>query len=105
MVKVVWTDSAINDLNDIGEFIAKDSERYAQLTVDRLFSSVDILEEHPRSGKMVTEFANERIRELIRNNYRIVYNIVDEYRIDIISIHRCERLIGNSYDFSELDND
>jgi len=25
MVKVVWTDSAIFDLNDIGEFIAKDS--------------------------------------------------------------------------------
>ena len=105
MVKVVWTDSAIYDLNDIGEYIAKDSERYAQLTIDRLFNSVDILEEHPRSGKMVTEFENEKIRELIKINFRIVYHIVDDYRIDIISVHRCERLIGNTYDFSDLDDD
>lgn len=31
MVKVVWTDSAILDLDNIGEYIAKDSERYAQI--------------------------------------------------------------------------
>ena len=105
MVKVIWTDSAIYDLNEIGEYIAKDSERYAQLTVERLFNSVDILEVHPRSGKMVQEFTNEKIRELIRINYRIVYKIVDEHRVDIISVHRCERLPGNSCDFSELDND
>lgn len=62
MVKVNWTDSAIIDLNEIGECISKDSVRYAQLTVDRLFNSVDILEDHPRSGKMVSEFQNDKIR-------------------------------------------
>jgi plasmid stabilization system protein ParE len=30
MDKVVWTDTAIQDLNDIGDYIAKDSERYAK---------------------------------------------------------------------------
>ena len=45
MVKVIWTDTAIKDLNDIGDYIAKDSERYAQLTIQQLFTSVDILEE------------------------------------------------------------
>lgn len=62
MVKVNWTDSAIIDSYEIGEFISKDSERYAQLTVDRLFNSVDILEDHPRSGKMVSEFQDDKIR-------------------------------------------
>jgi hypothetical protein len=33
MVEIVWTDSAIQDLNDIGEYIAKDSIRYAEITV------------------------------------------------------------------------
>jgi plasmid stabilization system protein ParE len=33
MVKVIWTESAIQDLDDIGEYIAKDSVRYAELTV------------------------------------------------------------------------
>lgn len=105
MVKVVWTDSAIVDLNDIGEHIAKDSERYAELTVDRLFNSVDILEEQPQSGKMVPEIQNDKIRELIRGSYRIVYHIVDEFRIDITTIHNCSRLIGNTYDFSEFDDE
>jgi addiction module RelE/StbE family toxin len=87
MAKEVWTDSAINDLNEIGEYIAKDSERYAKLVVGRLFTSVDILETNPHSGKMIIEFGNDKIRELIRNNYRIIYQIVDRERIDIITIH------------------
>jgi len=52
MVKVIWTDSAIQDLNDIGDYIAKDSQRYAELTVERLFTSVDILEKHPMAGNL-----------------------------------------------------
>lgn len=104
MVKVIWTDSAIQDLNDIGNYIAKDSERYTEITVKRLFNSVDILEEHPKAGKMVPEFEDEKIRELIRGSFRIVYIIIDEFRIDIITVHNCARLIGNTYDFSEFDD-
>lgn len=104
MVKVIWTDSAIQDLNDIGNYIAKDTERYAKITVERLFNSVDILEEHPKAGKMVPEFEDEKIRELIRGSFRIVYHLIDEFRIDIITVHNCARLIGNTYDFSEFDD-
>jgi addiction module RelE/StbE family toxin len=105
MVKVIWTDSAIQDLDDIGNHIAKDSERYAEVTVERLFNSVDMLENFPKAGKMVTEFENELIRELIRGSYRIVYRIIDDFRIDIITVHNCARLIENTYDFSEFDDD
>jgi len=103
MVKVIWTNSAIQDLNDIGEFISKDSERYAQITVERLFNSLDILEEHPKAGKIVPEFENDLIRELVRGSYRIVYHIIDDFRIDILTVHNCARLIGNTYDFSEFE--
>jgi toxin ParE1/3/4 len=104
MVKIVWTDSAIQDLNDIGDYIARDSQRYAELTVEKLFYSVDILEENPKAGKMVPEFEDENIRELIRGSYRIVYHFVDDFRIDILTVHNCARLIGNTYDFSEFDD-
>jgi toxin ParE1/3/4 len=104
MVKIIWTDSAIHDLDDTGNFISKDSERYAEVTVERLFNSVDILEEFPRAGKMVTEFENEFIRELIRGSNRIVYHIIDDFRIDIITVHNSSRLIENTYDFSEFDD-
>jgi len=105
MVKVIWTDSALQDLDDIGDYIAKDSERYAEVTVERLFNSVDILEKYPKAGKMVPEFENESIRELIRDSYRIVYHIIDDLRIDIITVHNCARLLGNTYDFSEFEKE
>jgi len=74
MAEVIWSDSAIQDLNDIGEYISKDSEKYAEITVSQLFSSTDILEDHPKAGKIVPEFEIESIRELILGNYRIVVN-------------------------------
>lgn len=33
MVKLIWTDQAIDDLGDIGDYIAENSEKYAKLTV------------------------------------------------------------------------
>jgi toxin ParE1/3/4 len=105
MDKVIWTDSAIQDLNDIGDYIAKDSEKYAQITVNGLFDSVDILEYYPFSGKIVPEYENENIREIIKGNYRIVYQIVGNERIDILTVHNCARLIENTYNFKDLDKD
>jgi toxin ParE1/3/4 len=89
MVKIIWTDSAIQDLKDIGDFIAKDSVRYAEITVDKLFYSVNILEHHPFAGKITPEFEDETIRELIRGNYRIVYQIINDFRIDILTVNNC----------------
>ena len=51
MVKIVWTDQAIQDLTDIGEYIANDSERYAREVVQSLFESVQLLKSHPKAGR------------------------------------------------------
>lgn len=96
MVKVAWTDSAIQALNDIGEYIAKDTERYAEMVVQHLFESTELLESHPKAGRIVPEFNNKNIRELIRGSYRIVYHIVDTTRIDILTIHHSARLLTKS---------
>jgi toxin ParE1/3/4 len=99
MVKIIWTDSAIEDLNNIGEYIAKDSVRYAEITVLELFESVDILESHPLAGITVPEFENNIIRQIVKGNYRIVYQIIDDFRIDVLTVHNCARLISNSKPF------
>ena len=103
MVKIVWTDSAIYDLNDIGEYISKDSVKYAELTVERLFNAVDIVEDFPDAGKMVIELNDESIRELIRGSYRIVYRKKSIDRIDILTVHNSARMLGNTYDFGDFD--
>jgi toxin ParE1/3/4 len=101
MVKINWTDLALQDLNDIGDYISKDSIRYAEVTVQYLFDSVDILISHPKSGRVVPEFNEEDLRELIRGSYRIVYRIINKSRIDILTVHNTSRLLSNSPLFEE----
>ncbi len=95
MAQVIWTGSALQDLTDIGEYISKDSEKYAEITVSQLFSSTDILEDHPKAGKVVPEFEIESIRELIRGNYRIVYQLIEGHTIYVLAVHHGARLLGN----------
>jgi toxin ParE1/3/4 len=101
MVEIIWTDTAIQDLNDIGEFIRNDSPKYAELTVSNLFNTPSVLVNYPQAGKIVPEFASSSIRELISGNFRIVYRIVNYERIDILTVHNCSRLIRNAIDLSE----
>jgi toxin ParE1/3/4 len=93
MVKIVWSEQAIQDLNDIGNYIAIDSERYAREMVRFLYESVIVLESHPKSGRIVPEYKLPAIRELIRRSYRIVYRIVDRKRVDILTVHHTSRLL------------
>lgn len=36
MARLNWTDQAVSDLVNIADFIAKDSKRYAKITVSRI---------------------------------------------------------------------
>lgn len=35
MIKVVWTERSLIDLDDIAEYIAKDSPKYAKITLKK----------------------------------------------------------------------
>jgi toxin ParE1/3/4 len=72
-------------------FIARDSLRYAKLTVDKIFSAIDKLESFPMLGRVVPEVEKENIRELIVGKYRIIYR-VSEAEIEIVMIHHSSRL-------------
>lgn len=93
MVEVKWTGRALQDLDEIAEYISKDSQFYAQLTVQRLFEKPVILKKLPFIGRMVPEFGIETIRELISGNYRIIYRVVNENRIDVVSVYHSARLL------------
>ena len=82
MVKLIWTDQAINDPSDIGDCIATNSEKYAKLTVKKLFERPDILKTFPQAGRIVPEKNDENVRELIEDNYRIIYEIVSAVQIN-----------------------
>ena len=91
MVRINWTFQAKNDLKNIAEYISKDSKHYAKLQVNRIKTRTRILKTQYRSGKIVPEINQEDIRELIEGNYRIIYKIVREKQIDILTIHHSYR--------------
>jgi len=93
MVKIRWTDYALENLIAIGDYIEKDSYLYAQRVVSSLFDAVEILEQHPLAGRKVPEFNDVNIRELVRGSYRIVYKIINKYTIDIIVVHHSAKLL------------
>lgn len=79
--------------------IAKDSIRYAELTVFELFESLDILESYRNAGRIVQEFDDEKFRQIIKGNYRIIYHLINDTTIHILTVHNCARLITNTIFF------
>lgn len=51
VTRVVWSDEALRDLEEIHDFIARNSPRYAALTAGRLIAAIDRVREFPESGR------------------------------------------------------
>lgn len=78
MAQVRWSLTAGDDLQDIEDFIARDSVLHAITFVDRVVESAETLLKTPRIGRMVPEFNRPDLRELIFRNYRIVYHMQND---------------------------
>ncbi len=90
MVKLIWTEFALDDLKLIHEYISLDSKQYADRFIEKIIIRVDQLYNFPTSGRKVPEFNLESIRELIEGNYRIIYKITST-QISIVRIHHAAR--------------
>ncbi len=92
MTKIVWTNTATNDLKHIYDYIAIDSQIYAQALIEDIFTAVEQLETFPKSGRIVPELKEKDLREIFTGNYRIIYSIkVKAIRILTI-IHGARRI-------------
>jgi toxin ParE1/3/4 len=84
-MKIKWTDPAIESLRNLHGYIAKDSEIYASNFVQRIVLAVEKLTDFPRLGRVVPEADEETIRELLYQNYRIIYRITGEW-VEILTV-------------------
>ncbi len=74
-MNIQWSDLAIERVDCIALYIAKDSLFYANKWVNDIYDYTDRLEIFPKSARMVSEINDTNLRELIFGNYRIVYRI------------------------------
>jgi toxin ParE1/3/4 len=93
-MQIRWTESAVKDLENIKDYILKDSEYYATDFIGKIFESVEKLPFFPQIGRIVPEFNDGSIREIIFYNYRIIYKInLDQ--LMILGIIHASRDINN----------
>jgi len=71
VTRVIWTREAVEDVEAIKAYVARDSVRYASLLVERIVAAVGRLESFPESGRVVPEVGDESLREVIHGAYRI----------------------------------
>jgi plasmid stabilization system protein ParE len=86
-MRVDWSDLALDDLDDIVRYIAKDSLHYAREFAERIFATSDRLNNFPYSGRYVPEAANEKIREVIVQSYRVIYRTETDRLLVLAVIH------------------
>jgi plasmid stabilization system protein ParE len=89
-MRILWSPQSLRDLDALHQYIAKDSEHYAGLTVARIFSAVERLIPFPQSGRVVPERDEGEIREIIVGGFRVVYR-VREGLVEVATVFRSSR--------------
>ena len=78
--KLIWSPAARDDLHDIVAFIARYNSERAMSFGYELISQTDRLQTFPQFGRVVPEYRNQSIREIIFRPYRIVYRVNHDRR-------------------------
>lgn len=89
-----WSPEAAEDVESIAEYIARDSEFYAQSVVMKILVVARQVTEHPLIGRVVPELNDESIRERFVYSYRLIYRI-EKNAILIVAVIHGKRLLEN----------
>lgn len=91
-MKVHFTDAALDHLDAIYAYVAKDSPKYAQQVVDRITEKASQVSLFPEASAVVPEYSRPDVREVFAYQYRIIYLVLPE-RIDVLAmIHGARQL-------------
>lgn len=101
MVNIVLSPIAKQDLKDIFGFIKRNSLHYAKLENRKIREAIDELILQPMLGRMVPEQEETNLRELVFRNYRIIYQIESDKKIQILTIHHHARNLANNPAFND----
>jgi plasmid stabilization system protein ParE len=89
--RLIWSPRSVADVEAIREHIASNSDLYAGLVVSRLVAAPDRLLQFPQLGRVVPEFGEPGLRELIVRPYRLVYRLRGEI-IEVVTVFHAARM-------------
>jgi len=92
-VRIYISDSAYRDLHDIKQYYeAQAVPLVGMRLVESLIEHIQTLADNPDIGRVVPEFGEKQIRELIHPPFRIVY-VRELASVHVIRVWRSERLL------------
>jgi plasmid stabilization system protein ParE len=90
--QLIWAPSARLDLRELAAYIAESRPDASFRFVKGVFHVVEHLADFPESGRVVPEFNNRNIREVIRRPCRIVYRVKpQEGVVEIVRVWHAAR--------------
>ena len=92
-MKIFWTKEALLRLQEIEEYISRDNPIGAIEFVDKLITVAETIIDNPQKGRIVPELSLENIRELLYQNYRIVY-LVKKNSAAILTVFEGHQLLN-----------
>lgn len=88
MDEIVWLDEALQDLDNIGTYIAADNPNAAEMIVRRIIEAISILTWHPKVGRLTADGDTRRLT--IGNTPYIAFYRLRE-RVEILAIFHSAR--------------
>lgn len=90
--RVVWAESAWQEVECAASFISRDSPRYAAALVDEARSAAQTLRTFPARGRIVPELNDGSVRELFVKKYRLIYELRPDRVAILAFIHGARQL-------------
>ncbi len=98
-VSVLWTNPALDSLLEIVHHIQSDNPSAARRFASSIKTKVARLQNFPESGRIVPEFPFSGLREIIANDYRVIYRILrNPTRVAILAVRHGARLLDFPHD-------
>ncbi len=91
-MKIIWSPLAINRASEIADYIAQDKPSAAKRWINEVFIKVEQLKSSPQIGRIVPEISDNKFRELIYGNYRIIYRM-EIKQISILTIRHGKQIL------------
>lgn len=90
MAEVIWTEPALQQLDQVAEYIALDNPAAARQLIRIIFDKTERLADFPKSGRIPSELPDSVYREVVVPPCRIFYRLA-ETKILILYVQREER--------------
>lgn len=92
-VSVTFAESAVRDLEEIQAWYESELvPEVGQRLVSEIFERVEALRDNPDMGRVVPEFGQKQLRELIHPPFRVVYR-GEGKKARVVRVWRSERLL------------